>query len=160
MTDAQDSKDVSQDRDCAHVTTNPNATSEQDLSRMDTPSSGSKQKRKRTRSVIWTGDNRQQNTDSNASPRDHAILESAYQKNSKPDKDERLNLVKLVDLGEKEVQVRDRPMALLLTHSSMFADMVSKPSAERSEKIQASTTTRIDPSFPEWNTSRSKLPIA
>lgn len=39
------------------------------------------------------------------SPRDHAILESAYQKNSKPDKEQRLNLVKLVDLGEKEVQV-------------------------------------------------------
>ena len=39
------------------------------------------------------------------SPRDHAILESAYQKNSKPDKEERLNLVRQVNLGEKEVQV-------------------------------------------------------
>jgi len=44
-------------------------------------------------------------TDNSLSPRDHAILESAYQKNSKPDKEERLNLVKQVELGEKEVQV-------------------------------------------------------
>ena len=44
-------------------------------------------------------------TDSGLSPRDHAVLESAYQKNSKPDKEERLDLVKQVDLGEKEVQV-------------------------------------------------------
>jgi len=43
--------------------------------------------------------------DNDFSPRDHAVLESAYQKNSKPDKEERLDLVKLVDLGEKEVQV-------------------------------------------------------
>lgn len=51
--------------------------------------------------------------DKTFSPRDHAILESAYQKNSKPDKEERLNLVKQVELGEKEVQVRLRHAAHL-----------------------------------------------
>ena len=43
--------------------------------------------------------------DNGFSPHDHSVLESAYQRNSKPDKDERLKLVKHVDLGEKEVQV-------------------------------------------------------
>lgn len=40
------------------------------------------------------------------SPRDHAILEAAYLKNSKPDKAERAQIVSQVELGEKEVQVR------------------------------------------------------
>ncbi|EXJ83242.1 hypothetical protein A1O1_06861 [Capronia coronata CBS 617.96] len=39
------------------------------------------------------------------SPRDHAILEAAYQKNSKPDKTERARIVDQVELGEKEVQI-------------------------------------------------------
>ncbi|RVX72117.1 hypothetical protein B0A52_04715 [Exophiala mesophila] len=39
------------------------------------------------------------------SPRDHAILEAAYLRNSKPDKAERAVIVSQVDLGEKEVQI-------------------------------------------------------
>jgi hypothetical protein len=39
------------------------------------------------------------------SPQDHAILEAAYQKNSKPDKVQRAQIVSQVSLGEKEVQV-------------------------------------------------------
>ncbi|KIX05389.1 uncharacterized protein Z518_06261 [Rhinocladiella mackenziei CBS 650.93] len=39
------------------------------------------------------------------SPQDHAILEAAYVKNSKPDKAERALIVRQVDLGEKEVQI-------------------------------------------------------
>jgi len=40
------------------------------------------------------------------SPQDHAILEAAYLRNSKPDKAERSDIVKQVQLGEKEVQVQ------------------------------------------------------
>lgn len=64
------------------------------------------------------------------SPRDHAILESAYQKNSKPDKDERLNLVKLVDLGEKEVQVYRNPGKVSFHQLIAYTDMVPKSSTE------------------------------
>jgi Homeodomain len=39
------------------------------------------------------------------SPEDHAVLEAAYQENSKPDKSERMEIVKRVTLTEKEVQV-------------------------------------------------------
>jgi hypothetical protein len=39
------------------------------------------------------------------SPEDHAVLEAAYQENSKPDKSERMDIVKRVTLSEKEVQV-------------------------------------------------------
>ncbi|KAK8173531.1 hypothetical protein IWX90DRAFT_381872 [Phyllosticta citrichinensis] len=39
------------------------------------------------------------------SPEDQKILETEYQKNSKPDRNERLDIVRRVALGEKEVQV-------------------------------------------------------
>ncbi|KAJ6079131.1 hypothetical protein N7467_008884 [Penicillium canescens] len=39
------------------------------------------------------------------SPEDHAILESEYQQNPKPDKIARTNIVNRVSLGEKEVQI-------------------------------------------------------
>ncbi|KAK1142655.1 Homeobox protein yox1 [Aspergillus melleus] len=39
------------------------------------------------------------------SPEDHAILESEYQLNPKPDKAARTNIVQRVSLGEKEVQI-------------------------------------------------------
>ncbi|KIW13880.1 hypothetical protein PV08_06661 [Exophiala spinifera] len=39
------------------------------------------------------------------SPQDHAILEAAYQKNSKPDKAERAEIVSQVNMSEKEVQI-------------------------------------------------------
>lgn len=41
------------------------------------------------------------------SPEDHAILETEYLKDPKPDKVARANIVDRVSLGEKEVQVRD-----------------------------------------------------
>lgn len=39
------------------------------------------------------------------SPEDHAILETEYQRNPKPDKTARADIVNRVSLGEKEVQV-------------------------------------------------------
>lgn len=39
------------------------------------------------------------------SPEDQAILETAYSRDPKPDKAARIELVKQVALGEKEVQV-------------------------------------------------------
>ena len=46
-------------------------------------------------------------TDCVCSPEDHAILEAEYQRNSKPDKAARNDIVNRVSLGEKEVQVSD-----------------------------------------------------
>lgn len=74
------------------------------------------------------------------SPRDHAILESAYQKNSKPDKEERLNLVKQVDLGEKEVQVGVLEICREV-QAKVIIDMVSEPPAKRSQKVEATSST-------------------
>ncbi|KAK5074746.1 Homeobox protein yox1 [Lithohypha guttulata] len=59
----------------------------EDTHRLDTSSATRVQKRKRT------------------SPRDHSILESAYQQNSKPDKEQRATLVQQTELTEKEVQI-------------------------------------------------------
>lgn len=39
------------------------------------------------------------------SPEDQTVLEAAYKRDPKPDKTARIELVKLVALGEKEVQV-------------------------------------------------------
>jgi hypothetical protein len=42
------------------------------------------------------------------SPEDQAILEAEYKRNSKPDKAARIEILKKVSLGEKELQVRNR----------------------------------------------------
>lgn len=42
------------------------------------------------------------------SPEDQAILENEYLRNPKPDKAARMDIVRRVALGEKEVQVRGR----------------------------------------------------
>lgn len=65
MADDQETPEIKQIRDFTHVTTDPNhnPTSEQDLSRLDTPSSSSKQKRRRTRSVIVVPENLFRRTD-------------------------------------------------------------------------------------------------
>jgi Homeodomain len=63
-----------------------------DTTEQDDSSLSNRQKRRRT------------------SPQDHALLEAAYQRNSKPDKNERLELVSQVALDEKEVQVTACPM--------------------------------------------------
>ncbi len=41
----------------------------------------------------------------NVSPEDQAVLEAEHEQNSKPDKATRMEIVKKVALGEKEVQV-------------------------------------------------------
>lgn len=41
-----------------------------------------------------------------SSPEDQNILEASYRRDPKPDKAARLEIVKNVELGEKEVQVR------------------------------------------------------
>ncbi|KAJ9660061.1 Homeobox protein yox1 [Neophaeococcomyces mojaviensis] len=86
MSNISISADQAKNQEEIYASAHAHPSSENESSQLDT-ATGSKQRRRRT------------------SPRDHAILESAYQKNSKPDKEERLNLVKQVDLGEKEVQV-------------------------------------------------------
>ena len=47
-------------------------------------------------------------TDCLDSPEDPAIIEAEYEKNSKPDKATRIEIVNRVALGEKEVQVSTR----------------------------------------------------
>ena len=71
------------------------------------PGSGGRQKRRRTRSISNLMRPPSVLLTKNASsPQDHALLEAAYQRNSKPDKNERIEIVSQVALGEKEVQVR------------------------------------------------------
>ncbi|KAJ5132447.1 Homeodomain [Penicillium atrosanguineum] len=102
------------------------------------------------------------------SPEDHAILESEYQRNPKPDKIARTNIVNRVSLGEKEVQIwfqnrrqNDRrkskplqPHELLAPRSSMsdesglpsddnaFAEPGSSSGAELSEVLDRPEDTR------------------
>ncbi|EPS29981.1 hypothetical protein PDE_04931 [Penicillium oxalicum 114-2] len=78
------------------------------------------------------------------SPEDHAILEAEYQKNPKPDKLARTQIVNRVSLGEKEVQIwfqnrrqNDRrkskplqPHELLAPRSSMSASSVHHPTSD------------------------------
>lgn len=72
------------------------------------------------------------------SPEDHAVLEAAYQRNSKPDKSERTAIVNRVGLGEKEVSVRQkRHGCVLWTKADREpADMVPKQTTERSAKVE------------------------
>ena len=62
-------------------------------------------KRKRTRYVLPAPCTIGSITNPLSSPRDHALLEAAYLKNSKPDKIERLSLLSQIQLSGKEVQV-------------------------------------------------------
>ena len=67
-----------------------------------------RQKRRRTRYFLPDiKENKCLFTDRFCSPEDHAILEAEYQRNSKPDKAARNDIVNRVSLGEKEVQVSD-----------------------------------------------------
>ncbi|RMZ89749.1 hypothetical protein DV736_g3005, partial [Chaetothyriales sp. CBS 134916] len=68
------------------------------------------------------------------SPHDHAVLEAAYQANSKPSKEERANLVSQVQLGEKEVQIwfqnrrqNDRRRSKPLQAHELIAHLVNSP---------------------------------
>ena len=64
-----------------------------------------RQKRRRTRYCSSNIKKKCLFTDPFCSPEDHAILEAEYQRNSKPDKAARADIVNRVSLGEKEVQV-------------------------------------------------------
>lgn len=75
------------------------------------------------------------------SPEDHAVLEAAYQRNSKPDKAERTAIVNSVSLGEKEVQVC---LVALFGDPGWAADrarpdMVPKQKTKRSPKVKTFT---------------------
>jgi hypothetical protein len=63
-----------------------------------------RQRRRRTRYVAWSHPLGYILLTA-CSPEDQAILEAAYARDSKPDKTARLEIVKQVALGEKEVQV-------------------------------------------------------
>jgi hypothetical protein len=77
------------------------------------------------------------------SPEDQAILEAAYARDSKPDKAARLEIVKQVALGEKEVQVSLASPSLLATPLSISSDMVPKPPPELPKKIQTAAAPRV-----------------
>ena len=64
-----------------------------------------RQKRRRTR-YITTVNKQNHHSHCSLSPQDHAYLEAEYDRNSKPDKVARQDIMKHVALGEKEVQVR------------------------------------------------------
>lgn len=84
-------------------------------------------KRRRTRFVtlqIWTNIQ----ADPLQSPEDQNILEAAYTRNPKPDKMERLELVKQVALGEKEVQVRGCSQLIII-----IASLISKRYGSRTD---------------------------
>ena len=67
-----------------------------------------RQKRRRTRYLLPDiKENKCLFTHRFCSPEDHAILEAEYQRNSKPDKAARNDIVNRVALGEKEVQVSE-----------------------------------------------------
>ena len=72
------------------------------------------------------------------SPEDHAILEAEYQKNSKPDKAARAEIVKKVSLEEKAVQVcyseryhdLGTVAVIAMTDQSNHIDLVPKPTTK------------------------------
>lgn len=63
-----------------------------------------RQKRRRTR-YVRGGNSPCSSILTDDSPEDQAILEAEFEQNSKPDKATRMEIVKKVALGEKEVQV-------------------------------------------------------
>ena len=64
-----------------------------------------RQRRRRTRFVLDMSNIITHQIPTAISPEDQTILEAAYSRDPKPDKAARLELVKQVSLGEKEVQV-------------------------------------------------------
>lgn len=65
------------------------------------------------------------------SPEDHAILEAEYQRNPKPDKTARADIVNRVSLGEKEVQVGFfRYNCMVGICSNATSDLVPEPPPE------------------------------
>jgi len=72
---------------------------------------------------------------------DQDVLEAAYKRDPKPDKAARLEIVKLVALGEKEVQVRELRVSLHEVSTDLLPDMVPKSSAKLETKGQATVPT-------------------
>jgi len=78
------------------------------------------------------------------SPEDQAVLEAAYKRDPKPDKTARLELVKQVTLGEKEVQVSlmreshrrtsSRPLTVTLS------DLVPEPTTELQAQVKTTSS--------------------
>ena len=81
------------------------------------------QKRRRSWYQLYNMKKKSLFTDCFRSPEDQAILEAEYERNSKPDKAARIDIVNRVSLGEKEVQVSKSEefchLVLLNTHSGV-----------------------------------------
>ncbi|KAL9118060.1 MAG: hypothetical protein Q9187_005398 [Circinaria calcarea] len=88
------------------------------------------------------------------SPEDHAILEAEYQRNSKPDKIARMDIVNRVALGEKEVQNRRqmtrRKARPLLPHEILSS---LRSSQESVESLQSSSPMLEGSSQPDSSSS-------
>ena len=112
-----------------------------------------RQKRRRTRYFLPDiNENKCLFTDRFCSPEDHAILEAEYQRNSKPDKAARSDIVNRVSLGEKEVQVSEneehtsRNIHTARQHGASqadpwYLDMVPEPSSNDTSQVEATATT-------------------
>ena len=111
-----------------------------------------RQKRRRTRYFLPDiKENKCLFTDRFCSPEDHAILEAEYQRNSKPDKAARNDIVNRVSLGEKEVQVSEneehssRNIHTARQHGApqadpWYLDMVPEPSSNDTSQVEATAT--------------------
>lgn len=66
------------------------------------------------------------------------MLEAAYKRDPKPDKNARLDIVNQVSMGEKEVQVSiesNRRIAKSVRANSTESDLVPKPKAELATEV-------------------------
>ena len=74
------------------------------------------------------------------SPEDQAILEAAYNRDPKPDKKGRLDLVERVTLDEKEVQVcYSVEIAIIRASADNNPDLVSEPATMLKAKVTTAT---------------------
>ncbi|KAL8762453.1 MAG: hypothetical protein Q9184_001536 [Pyrenodesmia sp. 2 TL-2023] len=97
------------------------------------------------------------------SPEDQAILEAAYQQNSKPDKSVRLQLCHKVAMGEKEISVNLLPNHYVsFTDCNPPADLVPKQAQSSTESVNArveicTQKTSLDNQSSTLNTSQSTV---
>ena len=72
------------------------------------------------------------------------MLEAAYKRDPKPDKNARLDIVNQVSMGEKEVQVSircRRRVVQSVRANNTKTDLVPEPKAELATEVQAVATT-------------------